>query len=138
MQMQHQQAPPPPPGVQQGHYPQPNVSIPAMNEAVWLQIGKLCASCPLPGPAADLFPGSFSEILRTPDEAMSAYERALHANPNSMAAMNAIGMLLKGREAFDKALEFFRAIVQIDQNNGEAWGNLGMVVRKYDANCGAD
>jgi lipoprotein NlpI len=57
---------------------------------------------------------------------MHAYERALQANPNSIAAMNAIGMLLKGREAFDKALEFFRAIVQLDQNNGEAWGNLGM------------
>lgn len=57
---------------------------------------------------------------------MHAYERALQANPNSTAAMNAIGMLLKGREAFDKALEFFRAIVQLDQNNGEAWGNLGM------------
>lgn len=69
--------------------------------------------------------GSFSELLRVPDEAMHAYERALQANPNSTPAMNAIGMLLKGREAFDKALEFFRAIVQLDQNNGEAWGNLG-------------
>ena len=39
--------------------------------------------------------------------------------------MSAIGMLLKGRESFDKALEFFRTIVQLDQNNGEAWGNLG-------------
>lgn len=39
--------------------------------------------------------------------------------------MSAIGMLLKGREAFDKALEFFRAIVQIENTNGEAWGNLG-------------
>lgn len=64
-------------------------------------------------------------MLRTPDEAMLAYERALAANPNSIPAMNAIGMLLKGREAFDKALDFFRTIVQLDQNNGEAWGNLG-------------
>lgn len=56
---------------------------------------------------------------------MQAYERALQANPNSTAAMSAIGMLLKAREAFDKALEFFRAIVQIEANNGEAWGNLG-------------
>lgn len=70
-------------------------------------------------------PGSLSELLRVPDEAMQAYERALQANTNSTAAMNAIGMLLKGREAFDKALEFFRAIVQLEQNNGEAWGNLG-------------
>ncbi|PFH62071.1 hypothetical protein XA68_15279 [Ophiocordyceps unilateralis] len=105
MQMQHQ-AQVAAQGVQQGHYA-PSHQIASMNEAVWLQIG------------------SFSELLRVPDEAMHAYERALQANPNSAAALNAIGMLLKGREAFDKALEFFRAIVQLEQNNGEAWGNLG-------------
>lgn len=56
---------------------------------------------------------------------MHAYERALGANNNSIPAMNAIGMLLKGREAYDKALEYFRAITQLDQTNGEAWANLG-------------
>jgi glucose repression mediator protein len=80
-----------------------------MNEAVWMQIG------------------SVSELMRVPDEAMNAYERALSANPNSTPALNAIGMLLKGREAFDKALDYFRAITAIDQNNGEAWGNLGQL-----------
>ncbi|PNY20468.1 General transcriptional corepressor ssn6 [Tolypocladium capitatum] len=103
MQMQH-----PPQNVQSGLFASTSHQIAAMNEAVWLQIG------------------SVSELLRVPDEAMHAYERALLANSNSTAAMNAIGMLLKGREAFDKALEFFRAIVQLEQNNGEAWGNLGM------------
>lgn len=63
---------------------------------------------------------------------MHAYEKALQSNPNSTPAMNAIGMLLKGREAFDKALEFFRAIVQLEQNNGEAWGNLGTLHRSRD------
>ncbi|PHH68080.1 hypothetical protein CDD82_859 [Ophiocordyceps australis] len=107
MQMQqHQAQAAPPQNMQQGHF-NPTHQIAAMNEAVWLQIG------------------SFSELLRVPDEAMHAYERALQANPNSTAAMNAIGMLLKGREAFDKALEFFRAITQIEPTNGEAWGNLG-------------
>ena len=56
---------------------------------------------------------------------MAAYERALNANRNSIPALNAIGMLLKGREAFEKALGFFSAITQLDGNNGEAWGNLG-------------
>lgn len=69
--------------------------------------------------------GNLAETLRVPEEAMQAYEKALQHNPNSTAAMNCIGMLLKGREAFDKALEFFRTIVQIEPNNGEAWGNLG-------------
>jgi tetratricopeptide (TPR) repeat protein len=64
-------------------------------------------------------------MLRSPDEAMFAYEKALNANQNSIPALNAIGMLLKGREAFDKALNYFRAITQLDANNGEAWGNLG-------------
>lgn len=122
----HQQAPPPPPpGHQQGgHYAASPASHPiaAVNEAVWLQIG------------------SFSELLRVPDEAMHAYERALQANPNSTQAMNAIGMLLKGRDQFDKALEFFRAIVQVEPTNGEAWGNLGhcylmseLLQKAYDA-----
>lgn len=126
MQMQHQGQVAPPQNVQPGHFTSSH-QIAAMNEAVWLQIGMSSPLRPPLSPAtADHAPGSFSELLRVPDEAMHAYERALQANPNSTAAMNAIGMLLKGREAFDKALEFFRAIVQLDQNNGEAWGNLGM------------
>jgi glucose repression mediator protein len=113
LQMQHQQQhhqpppPPPPPGHQQSaHYAASQMAH--VNETVWLQIG------------------SFANLLQAPEEATQAYERALQANPNSTAAMSAIGMILKGRELYDKALEFFRAIVQIDQTNGEAWGNLGM------------
>jgi tetratricopeptide (TPR) repeat protein len=64
-------------------------------------------------------------MLRSPEEAMIAYEKALSHNQNSIPALNAIGMLLKGREAFEKALNYFRAITQLDANNGEAWGNLG-------------
>lgn len=130
MQMQqHQgQVPPPPPppqsGVQPGPYT-PSPGIAGMNELVWMQIGLSSRRVPL-NTLAHIHIGSFSELLRVPDEAMHAYERALTANPNSIPAMNAIGMLLKGREAFDKALEFFRAITQIDQNSGEAWGNLGL------------
>lgn len=75
--------------------------------------------------------GSFSELLRVPDEAMHAYERALRANPNSVPALNAVGMLLKGREAFDKALEYFLAIVQLEPHNGEAWGNLGELAASH-------
>lgn len=69
---------------------------------------------------------------------MFAFEKALQHNPNSTQAMTAMGMLLKGREAFDKALEFFRAIVQIEQNNGEAWGNLGTLRRASCAGFARD
>ena len=81
--------------------------------------------CAVDVTSTDSITGSFAELLRVSDEAMQAYDRALQANANSTPAMNAIGMLLKGREQFDKALEYFRTIVQLDQNNGEAWGNLG-------------
>ena len=127
--MQHPQQPPPPAGPpthqQAGHYASSH-PIAQVNEAVWLQIGRsLRQHLSLARPLTPLA-GSFSELLRLQDEAMHAYERALQANPNSTAAMNAIGMVLKGREQYDKALEFFRAIVQIEPGNGEAWGNLGM------------
>ncbi|OAQ96054.1 hypothetical protein LLEC1_06567, partial [Akanthomyces lecanii] len=127
MQMQRQQAQAPggPPHGPSSAY-NPSAQIQQLNEQVWLQIGKLGRplSCLV---ASSLTPpaGSFSELLGIPDEALQAYERALIANPQSITALNAIGMLLKGREAFDKALEFFRTIVDMDRNNGEAWGNLG-------------
>jgi glucose repression mediator protein len=112
VQMQHQQqvAPPPPPppqGVPPPAQYNPAHQINAMNETVWLHIGSL------------------AEVLRVPEEAMHAYEKALQANPQSIQAMNSIGLLLKGREVFDKALDFFRTIVHIEPTNGEAWGNLG-------------
>jgi tetratricopeptide (TPR) repeat protein len=102
-----------------------------VNETVWLQIGKSELKEKPRGfdctEFSNALPGSFANLLQAPEEATQAYERALQANPNSTAAMSAIGMILKGRELYDKALEFFRAIVQIDQTNGEAWGNLGML-----------
>ncbi|KAI6781838.1 General transcriptional corepressor-like protein [Emericellopsis cladophorae] len=105
----HQHHPPPGHTSHPPHWAGPTLtqSIAGVNEHVWLQIG------------------SFSELLRVPDEALHAYERAMQANPNSTAAMNAIGMLYKGKEAYEKALEFFRTIVQMEPQNGEAWGNLG-------------
>jgi len=56
---------------------------------------------------------------------MVAYERALHANPNSVPAMNAISLILRSREEFPKAVEYLQAILKIDERNGEVWGSLG-------------
>jgi hypothetical protein len=57
---------------------------------------------------------------------MSAYEHALHANPNSVPAMNAISLILRTREEFGKAVDYLQAILKIDDRNGEVWGSLGM------------
>ncbi len=69
--------------------------------------------------------GSFSELLGNMDDALQAYERALHANPNSIQAMNAISLILRSREDFAKAVEYLQAILKLDANNGEVWGSLG-------------
>lgn len=59
------------------------------------------------------------------DDAMSSYERALRANPNSIPALNAISLVLRTREEFPKAAEYLNAILKLDERNGEAWGSLG-------------
>ncbi|KAH8160058.1 hypothetical protein CIB48_g8193 [Xylaria polymorpha] len=107
MQMQHH-GPPAPPGPAQGsQWGAPSRHMVAVNESLWMQIG------------------SFSELLGNLEDAMTAYERALTANPNSVPAMNAISLILRTREDFHKAVEFLQAILKIDGQNGEVWGSLG-------------
>ena len=123
--------PPPPPGVAPAQQWAPSRQILAMNEAVWVQIGKcipmskpsyiLC----LPATLANCYAGSFSELLGNLDDAMAAYEHALRANPNSIQAMNSISLILRTREEFGKAVDYLQAILKIDATNGEAWGSLG-------------
>ncbi|CAK7272033.1 glucose repression mediator protein [Sporothrix epigloea] len=93
-------APPPP-----SHAPSRQIS--AINESVWMQIG------------------SFAEVLGNVEEAIYAYEHALHANSQSIPAMNAISLILRSRDDFPKAIEYLQAILKLDQNNGEVWGSLG-------------
>ena len=70
--------------------------------------------------------GNLSEVLGNPDEAIVSYEHALRHNPQSIPAMNAISLILRGREEFSKAAEYLHQILKIDTTNGEAWGSLGM------------
>ncbi|EMR65542.1 putative transcriptional corepressor protein [Eutypa lata UCREL1] len=109
MQMQHHgpQAPPPPGPPGQANQWTPSRHIMAVNEGVWMQIG------------------SFSELLGNLDDAMAAYERALHANPQSIPAMTAISLILRTREEFHKAVDYLNAILKIDSTNGDVWGSLG-------------
>lgn len=69
--------------------------------------------------------GSFAEVLNSPEEAMNAYTCALRANPSSVAAMNAISLILRTREDFHKAVEYLQDILKLEPGNGEAWGSLG-------------
>lgn len=59
------------------------------------------------------------------DGALTAYERALQHNYQSITAMNAISCILRTKENFPRAVEFLQGILKLDQNNGEVWGSLG-------------
>lgn len=100
--------------------------ITALNEQVWLQIGKLDgfsrATMRL-----GLTPksGSLSELMGDLDGAMGSYEHALRHNQWSIPAMSAIAQILRTREQFPKAIEYLQTILKLDPQNGEAWSNLG-------------
>ena len=59
------------------------------------------------------------------DEANSAYEHALRANPRSVAAMSAISAVLRTQEKFHQAVEYLNQILKLDPTNGDVWGSLG-------------
>ncbi|RUS19173.1 hypothetical protein BC937DRAFT_87888 [Endogone sp. FLAS-F59071] len=59
------------------------------------------------------------------DRAMSCYESALRHNPYSIPALTQIAALFRIREQFARAVEYFKRILQIQDNNGEIWGALG-------------
>ena len=60
------------------------------------------------------------------NEAIMSFENALRHNPQSVRALMAIGSVLRTREDFPKAAEYYNQLLKIDNNNGEAWGGLGM------------
>ncbi|TAQ84093.1 hypothetical protein B7494_g7586 [Chlorociboria aeruginascens] len=100
---------PPPPGLapQQQQQWANGQQVMAMTEAVWLQIG----SC--------------AEVLGNLDEAISAYEHALRANPRSVPAMNSISSIFRTQEQFHKAVDYLQSILKLEGNNGDVWGSLG-------------
>ena len=61
------------------------------------------------------------------DGAMAAYEQSLRHNQWSVPAMNAISAILRTREQFPKAVEYLLNISKLDPQNGEVWGNLGII-----------
>lgn len=102
--------------------------IAALNEQVWLQIGKQRLSHArnnkkkhTDSPAI----GSLTELMGDLDGAMNAYEQALRHNQWSIPAMNAISCILRTKEQFPKAIEYLQNILKLDPANGETWGSLG-------------
>lgn len=59
------------------------------------------------------------------DKAMTCYESALRHNPYSVVALSQIASLCRGREQFGRAVDYFKRILAIQENNGETWAALG-------------
>lgn len=59
------------------------------------------------------------------DRALSAFENALRHNPSSVLGLNAVASIARGRDDFDKAIEYFQRILNANPENGEVWGSMG-------------
>ena len=70
--------------------------------------------------------GNLTEVMGDLDAAVHAYEQALRHNQYSIQAMNAISCILRTKENFPRAVDYLKAILKLDGNNGEVWGSLGM------------
>lgn len=71
------------------------------------------------------FLGSLSEQVNEPERALVAYDNALRHNPYSQTALTQIANIYRSQEKFEKAVDFFQQIVNIDDTNGEIWGAIG-------------
>ena len=69
--------------------------------------------------------GNLAEMMTDYDKAMTCYESALRHNPYSVVALTQIASLCRGREQFGRAVDYFKRILAIQENNGETWAALG-------------
>jgi hypothetical protein len=79
----------------------------AINEQTWIQLGAI------------------ADQMQDYDRAISCFESALRHNPYSVPALTKIGVLCKSRNQFQRAVEYFQRIINVDNNNGGIWGLLG-------------
>ena len=75
--------------------------------------------------------GNLTEVMGDLEAAVNAYEQALRHNQYSIQAMNAISCILRTKEQFPRAVEYLKAILKLDNNNGEVWGSLGKLAESY-------
>ncbi|KAL5535069.1 SSN6 [Sanghuangporus sanghuang] len=100
--------PPPPPAPNSAAAVHPTLQkLARANEETWLLIG------------------SVAEQMGDLDRALSAYERALLHNSNSLPGLTQVAGIARIRENYTKAIEYFQRVIQIQQDNGEVWSALG-------------
>ncbi|KAI8994683.1 hypothetical protein BDB01DRAFT_773688 [Pilobolus umbonatus] len=79
----------------------------AVNEQTWLTVGNL------------------AELMSDYDKALSCYESALRHNPYSITALKQVASIYKNREQFLKAIDCYKRVLTLQDNDGEVWSSLG-------------
>ncbi|KZV88049.1 TPR-like protein [Exidia glandulosa HHB12029] len=59
------------------------------------------------------------------DRALSAYENALRHNTNSVHGLTACANILRIKEKYAQAVEYYQRALQLQPENGEIWSSLG-------------
>ncbi|KAI8355652.1 hypothetical protein EDC96DRAFT_516125 [Choanephora cucurbitarum] len=99
--MNYSQPPPPPPIIDTAK------KLSSVNEQTWLRFGSL------------------AEMMNDQDKAIEAYQSALRHNPQSIPALTQMAGLFRAKEKFSEAVDYFKMILALQENNGEAWASLG-------------
>ncbi|KAI8355144.1 hypothetical protein BD560DRAFT_484455 [Blakeslea trispora] len=99
--------------------PQQQVSVASklaqINEQTWMTMGNY----------KDFLECNLAELMTDYDKAISCYDAALKHNPYSIVALSQVASLCRGREQFGRAVEYFKRILSIQENNGETWAAIG-------------
>lgn len=70
--------------------------------------------------------GRLAESMDDFDKAVFAFNASLRYNPYNIATLKAIANIYRSKEKFAKAVEFYKSILNLNQNSGDIWGCLGM------------
>ncbi|OZJ03554.1 hypothetical protein BZG36_03089 [Bifiguratus adelaidae] len=96
-----------PPVQQQPVQASPLQLLSQANEQTWIQIANIAT------------------LQNDHERALSAYESALRHNPYSIQALEGAAGVLRAKENFSAAIEYFKRILHLNETNGEIWSALG-------------
>ncbi|KAF9652054.1 TPR-like protein [Thelephora ganbajun] len=95
------------------------------NEQTWLLIGSDISLIPSDGSSLHHQTGRVAEQMGNVEHALSAYENALRHNPNSLPGLIQVAGIARIKEDYQKAIDYFQRVVELQNDNGEVWSSLG-------------
>ncbi|KAK4516196.1 uncharacterized protein ATC70_011165 [Mucor velutinosus] len=93
-----------------GMHSQPSNTVQKLatvNEQTWITVGNL------------------AEMMGDHDKAINSYESALRHNPYSIVALSQIASIYRAREQLERAVDYFKRVLAIQDSHGDTWAALG-------------